>query len=317
MSPYAVHTRSINPTQRQEILPPRPCSTTTGIGDMAKRFTDTGKWDRDWFFDLTPWQKLLWLYICDKCNGAGIWPVGLNAASFCIGERMTQADIDAFGKRVVRIDEDTLWIPSFIKFQYKTLNPRNKAHLGMMRTLVNLTQNLPLEGETKDLIETFKSYLTETQPRVERPSTEGQPTLQVKEKEKVMVMEKVKEKEKGGVGGISQDQLAAESDWQETLSHFGIERPILPHERTKIFTLIKSYGAPSVRYALTGMRFQARTDTFDPGKHVSIARVMDPKNFETFLNLASAEKTKQKKKQEAEQARRVMEAVKEANGAMT
>ena len=53
---------------------------------MAKRFTDTEKWKKPFIRGLEGAYKLLWLYICDDCDHAGIWQVDLEVASIRIGE---------------------------------------------------------------------------------------------------------------------------------------------------------------------------------------------------------------------------------------
>ncbi len=40
---------------------------------MAKRFTETTIWDEDWFLNLSNKEMLLWFYIKDNCDHAGIW----------------------------------------------------------------------------------------------------------------------------------------------------------------------------------------------------------------------------------------------------
>ena len=40
---------------------------------MAKRFTDTDKWKKGFIRNLPTKYKLLWLYILDDCNHAGVW----------------------------------------------------------------------------------------------------------------------------------------------------------------------------------------------------------------------------------------------------
>ena len=40
---------------------------------MAKRFHDTEIWEQDWFLDAPSEYKLLWLWIKDKCDHAGLW----------------------------------------------------------------------------------------------------------------------------------------------------------------------------------------------------------------------------------------------------
>ena len=52
---------------------------------MTIRFTLAEKWQDAWFRKLPPVEKLLFLYICDNCNIAGIWEVDLEQAAFSIG----------------------------------------------------------------------------------------------------------------------------------------------------------------------------------------------------------------------------------------
>ena len=52
---------------------------------MAKRMTDTDKWKKRFVRDLSPQHKLLWFYILDDCNHAGIWEVDIEVASIRVG----------------------------------------------------------------------------------------------------------------------------------------------------------------------------------------------------------------------------------------
>ena len=40
---------------------------------MSKRFTCTELWDKEWFMALKPEQKLMFMYVKDKCNYIGLW----------------------------------------------------------------------------------------------------------------------------------------------------------------------------------------------------------------------------------------------------
>ena len=48
---------------------------------MAKRFTDTEKWKKGFVRNLPPAYKLLWLYMLDDCDNAGVWQVEVEVAS--------------------------------------------------------------------------------------------------------------------------------------------------------------------------------------------------------------------------------------------
>ena len=54
---------------------------------MAKRFTDSTKWQKPWFNNLETKHKLFWLYILDSCNHAGIWDCNISLAEFQLNEK--------------------------------------------------------------------------------------------------------------------------------------------------------------------------------------------------------------------------------------
>lgn len=85
---------------------------------MAKRFTDTTKWNDDWFFNLKNEEKLAWIYILDTCDHAGIWKKNLRLLNFQIGSNFVEDDLKRiFAKQFIEIG-DKWFIPKFIKFQY-------------------------------------------------------------------------------------------------------------------------------------------------------------------------------------------------------
>jgi hypothetical protein len=47
---------------------------------MAKRFTDSEKWKKPFIKKLPMQYKLLWFYLLDDCNHAGVWQVDLEIA---------------------------------------------------------------------------------------------------------------------------------------------------------------------------------------------------------------------------------------------
>lgn len=100
-----------------------------------KRFTDTAKWAKSWFHDLDPTLKCLWLYICDHADNAGVWEPNWSLASHIIGKKVTEANLSAFGGRVVRLKGGKLWLESFVTFQYGKLSRDCRPHVKIFESL--------------------------------------------------------------------------------------------------------------------------------------------------------------------------------------
>ena len=118
---------------------------------MAKRFTDTEKWKKPFIRGLQGAYKLLWLYICDDCDHAGIWQVDIEVAAIRIGEKIDSKEaIKSFDEKIIIFDKGNKWfIPSFLEFQYPSgLNPDNRAHNSVIILLekynLRISKNKPL-----------------------------------------------------------------------------------------------------------------------------------------------------------------------------
>lgn len=126
---------------------------------MAKRFTDTAKWDDPWFAELPVSHKLLWVYILDRCDMSGAWKVNKKMAEFCLS---TPLDFDAFlasaGPRVRVLKNGDVWfINKFINFQYGVLTEANKIHKRVCSSLQSIGLNKgdisPINGvKEKDMV---------------------------------------------------------------------------------------------------------------------------------------------------------------------
>ena len=118
---------------------------------MAKRFTDTEKWKKPFIRGLQGAYKLLWLYICDDCDHAGIWQVDMEVAAIRIGEKIDLKEaIKSFDEKIIILDKGNKWfIPSFLEFQYPSgLNSDNRAHNSVIILLekynLRISKNKPL-----------------------------------------------------------------------------------------------------------------------------------------------------------------------------
>ena len=107
---------------------------------MPKRFTDTEKWNEDWFLDLSNAHKLFWIYICDNCNHAGIFKLNKKMFEFLIGQQIEPQDflhkVNQDKQRVKVIQKDKWFIVNFVRFQYgDELNPNSRIHASVIKLL--------------------------------------------------------------------------------------------------------------------------------------------------------------------------------------
>lgn len=97
---------------------------------MTIRFTQTAKWEDSWFRKLKLQEKVLFLYICDKCNSAGFWEIDLELASIFTGIG-SKAILGAY-KGLIRAYVECgnfIWLRNFLRHQRNwPLNPNNNAH---------------------------------------------------------------------------------------------------------------------------------------------------------------------------------------------
>ena len=121
---------------------------------MAKRLTDTEKWNDPWFCGLTPKDKLFWVYICDNCDHAGIWKVNWPLVKFHLGEYEFNKEV--FNGRIDVLDNEIWFLRKFVFFQQKVnnleeLNPNNKCHLSIINILSHKGLTSPKQAPIKGL----------------------------------------------------------------------------------------------------------------------------------------------------------------------
>lgn len=111
---------------------------------MAKRFTDTGKWDKQSFADLPVKLKLVWVYLCDRCDHAGVWDINMSLLSFQTGIKMSIEELASGFGVWVEVRGTKLLLTNFIEFQYGTLNPDNRVHQSVLSRLEKLAPSKDL-----------------------------------------------------------------------------------------------------------------------------------------------------------------------------
>ena len=106
---------------------------------MPKRFTDTDKWDDPWFSGLPNKYKMIWMYLLDKCNTAGVYKVNPEMAEFCVKEKIDWEELEkVLNGRIHKISPEKWFIPKFIHFQYGELTPECKPHIPIINALRSL-----------------------------------------------------------------------------------------------------------------------------------------------------------------------------------
>lgn len=124
---------------------------------MAKRFTETKKWDDLWFQDLSSIDKLAWLYVCDRCDEAGFIEISRRVMGAYIEDFDEDSFVEGCEGRLVHLGKSRYWIPSFITFQYKTLNPFNKAHKGLIKKIKEGLSSIELPSKVSQLLASWES----------------------------------------------------------------------------------------------------------------------------------------------------------------
>jgi hypothetical protein len=161
---------------------------------MAKRFTDSTKWNDVWFSNLTDKEKLTWIYILDTCSHAGIWEKNLKVLNFHIGSTFVEGELNKiFAGKFIEI-RNKWFIPKFIKFQYgkgflTSNTPAVKSARELLLDIGFIQQDS--KGSLTLIEELPNSTLTLTQGL-----DKGYDTLKDKDKDKEVVNDEYKVKNK-------------------------------------------------------------------------------------------------------------------------
>lgn len=208
-----------------------------------RRFTDADKWDDAWYYGLTPVAKLVFGYLCDRCDLVGVWKVNRRQAANAIG---MEIDWDAvlleLGERVEDIGSDRWLLTGFFRFQYpKGIGSRSVPHRAIRNAL-----------RGHGLIDRFFDFLhdetpTDT-PTLGEPLVNGSPSDKDKDKDKDSSSRDLRNT--GGekppeVSGDTRARAATPASDPEDLS-----KP----SRAPVLTLVSGF-APDERQVLGALRF--------------------------------------------------------------
>lgn len=123
---------------------------------MAKRFTETNKWDDKWFRSLKPAEKLVFNFMCDKCDLAGFYEIDMDDMEFRIGhdESTLSGAIEGLNRGYLRVG-DVVFLKNFLEHQKNLpLNPSNNAHKHIFHCINSKLNEFP---DIPDIIKTPRS----------------------------------------------------------------------------------------------------------------------------------------------------------------
>ena len=127
---------------------------------MAKRLTDSTKWNDSWFTNLPMDIKLVWIYLLDTCDHAGVYKTNIKLLKFQTGSERSEEELIEFFKDRIYITGDKWFIPKFVTFQYKNFFTNNAPAVKSARELlINHSIIKPNDN----------SFITLTQPLLNPP----------------------------------------------------------------------------------------------------------------------------------------------------
>lgn len=115
---------------------------------MAKRLTDTEKWNDDWYISLDNDYRIIWQWLLDNCNHAGICKRSIKLLNMMCNTKITEDEmVLSMNGRVIQVDNNW-FIPKFLKFQYTGLQSNKPV-------IVSVCKELEKYGYDKLIPESF------------------------------------------------------------------------------------------------------------------------------------------------------------------
>ena len=170
-----------------------------------KRYTDAEKWKDDWFINLSNDYKLVWIWLLDDCNHAGIWKKSMRRLNFDCNTDITESELlEVIGDRITIIDADKWFIKKFCEFQNGKdfLSKTSKPILSVIKLLEDngiifkdAGGNYSFSKQNKDYLDSVSIQYTNTilTPR-DKDKGQEQDTVQDIIQEEVKVKGKLVEK---------------------------------------------------------------------------------------------------------------------------
>jgi hypothetical protein len=102
----------------------------------VKRFTDTEKWNNPSFRSLPVPYKLLYLFLLDACDNAGVIHFDLERFEFALKEKFTIEGIKEHLGDKLHFFKDKIAVKNFIRYQCGELSPQSHPHKRVIELLM-------------------------------------------------------------------------------------------------------------------------------------------------------------------------------------
>lgn len=147
---------------------------------MAKRFTDTELWDKEWFMQLPCRLKCLVKFVRDKADLSGVWSPNWIIANTYIGEKVTENDLLSVdnGNQFKKISNNKIFCIGFVDFQYGSeLSEKSPVH----RKIISLLTQHGIYENYQNIV--YKYPINRVQDK-DKEEDKEKDKVKVKEKER-------------------------------------------------------------------------------------------------------------------------------------
>jgi hypothetical protein len=112
---------------------------------MAKRLTDTEKWNDDWFISLDNDYRMIWQWLLDNCNHAGVCKRSMKLMNLMCNTNVSEEDVVVKMEGRLVVVDNNWFIPKFLKFQYASLHSQRPVIISVVKELekLNLLNKIP------------------------------------------------------------------------------------------------------------------------------------------------------------------------------
>ena len=102
---------------------------------MAKRLTDTEKWNDDWYISLSNDYRIIWQWLLDNCNHAGICKRSIRLLNLMCNTNVSENDLLLVMEGRIILKDNNWFIPKFLKFQYASLHSNRPVIISVVKEL--------------------------------------------------------------------------------------------------------------------------------------------------------------------------------------